>query len=97
MDLEDFLRLHGADLDQLVEGAQAVAPMQPGDRLIAVGSLAEGLGNRKSDVGSMAGRRRTKCFLSPSGSASSTCASSRLRWLRGSDPASGLGRRVAGT
>ncbi|MEA3035260.1 MAG: hypothetical protein QOH04_1019 [Sphingomonadales bacterium] len=50
MDLEDFLRLHGADLDQLVEGAQAVAPMQPGDRLIAVGSLAEGLGNRKSDV-----------------------------------------------
>jgi hypothetical protein len=50
MDLEAFLRLHDADLHLLVEGAQTIAALAPGDRLIAVGSLAEGLGNRKSDV-----------------------------------------------
>jgi hypothetical protein len=50
LDLEAFLRLHDADLDLVVEGARAITPLEPGDRLIAVGSLAEGLGNRKSDV-----------------------------------------------
>lgn len=50
MDLETFLRRHGADFDLLVEGAQAAGPLREGDRLLAVGSLAEGLGNSKSDV-----------------------------------------------
>jgi len=50
MDLEAFLRLHDADLDLVVEGARTIAPLERGDSLIAVGSLAEGLGNRKSDV-----------------------------------------------
>lgn len=50
MDLEAFLALHDTDLGQLVAGAQTVAPLEGSDRLIAVGSLPEGLGNRKSDV-----------------------------------------------
>lgn len=50
MDLETFLQLHEAGFDMLVEGARSAARLEEGDRLIAVGSLAEGLGNRKSDL-----------------------------------------------
>lgn len=50
MDLETFLQLNDAHPDLLLQGAQTVFALEPGDRLIAVGSLAEGLGNRKSDV-----------------------------------------------
>lgn len=50
MDLETYVALHGATLGQVIEEAKAVIPFGAGDRLVAVGSLAEGLGNRKSDV-----------------------------------------------
>ncbi len=50
MDIETFLRIHDADLVQVVDGVRAITPLESGDRLLAVGSLAEGLGNRKSDV-----------------------------------------------
>ena len=61
MDLEAFLHLNDATLDMLVEGARTVAPLQAGDRLIAVGSLAEGLGNRKSDVDLLLLTPRPEC------------------------------------
>ncbi|QDM15063.1 hypothetical protein FNL55_03195 [Tardiphaga sp. vice352] len=50
MTLEEFLCLHLIDLGALVEGAQAVASIGEDDVLLAVGSLAEGLGTTKSDV-----------------------------------------------
>ncbi|MDR7116636.1 nucleotidyltransferase domain-containing protein [Caulobacter sp. BE254] len=50
MDLDEFLRLNGADVDLVLAGARTIVELGPDDRLIAVGSLAEGLGNRKSDV-----------------------------------------------
>jgi hypothetical protein len=50
MTLEEFLHLHKADLALLVEGAQTIAALDEDDILLAVGSLAEGLGTRKSDV-----------------------------------------------
>ena len=50
MDLDEFLELNGADAERVVAGARALVELGPEDRLIAVGSLAEGLGNRKSDV-----------------------------------------------
>lgn len=50
MTLEAFLQRHSTSLDQLIDGARTVVPLAADDRLIAVGSLAEGLGNGKSDV-----------------------------------------------
>ena len=50
MDLDEFLESNGADAERVVAGARALVELGPEDRLIAVGSLAEGLGNSKSDV-----------------------------------------------
>jgi hypothetical protein len=50
MNLDQFLRLHLTDVGALVEGAKAAASIGEDDVLLAVGSLAEGLGTTKSDV-----------------------------------------------
>ncbi|MDB5656508.1 MAG: hypothetical protein JWQ94_4121 [Tardiphaga sp.] len=50
MDITEFLRLRSIGLPAIVAGAQASIGLQPDDLLLAVGSLAEGLGNSKSDL-----------------------------------------------
>jgi hypothetical protein len=50
MDIMEFLRYRGVDLPAIVAYTQAKVGLEPTDVLLAVGSLAEGLGNNKSDL-----------------------------------------------
>lgn len=50
MDVEQFLRLRDADIPTIVESARTTIGLEADDILLAVGSLAEGLGNVKSDL-----------------------------------------------
>jgi hypothetical protein len=50
MDLEQFLQAGGADLAALVEQVDATVSIEPGDYLLVVGSLVEGLGTTRSDL-----------------------------------------------
>jgi hypothetical protein len=50
MDTTEFLRLRNIDLPAIVASAQASVGLDSDDLLLAVGSLAEGLGNSKSDL-----------------------------------------------
>jgi hypothetical protein len=49
MNTAEFLHLKDVDLSATMAGAQASVGLDPDDLLLAVGSLAEGLGNSKSD------------------------------------------------
>jgi hypothetical protein len=50
MDITEFLRNRNADLPAIVANAQKSVGLDRTDILLAVGSLAEGLGNSKSDL-----------------------------------------------
>lgn len=50
MDLADYLLAHGTTLEELVSQTRKTIKLEPGDVLLAAGSLVEGLGNAKSDV-----------------------------------------------
>ncbi|HEY0479797.1 MAG TPA: hypothetical protein VGD37_19895 [Kofleriaceae bacterium] len=50
MDITEFLHLRGADLASVVATVQAAVRLEADDVLLAVGSVAEGLGNSKSDL-----------------------------------------------
>lgn len=50
MDLKQFLQAGEADLAELVAQVDATLSIQPGDYLLVVGSLVEGLGTTRSDL-----------------------------------------------
>lgn len=50
MDLDEFLRLQGVTLEDVVAQAKASLRLLPGDVVFACGSLVEGLGNERSDL-----------------------------------------------
>jgi hypothetical protein len=50
MELFEFLNLRGTDLPSIVTSVKTTVGLHPDDVLLAVGSIVEGLGNRKSDV-----------------------------------------------
>ena len=50
MDIEEFLNLRQSDIPTIVANVRAHVGLSSGDLLLAVGSLAEGLGNSKSDL-----------------------------------------------
>lgn len=50
IDLQEFLRRGGADLPSVAAKVGSAVTFRPGDALLAVGSLVEGLGSCKSDL-----------------------------------------------
>lgn len=50
MNVEEFLRLGGSDQANVIDNIRALIGLEPADVLLAAGSLAEGLGTRKSDL-----------------------------------------------
>jgi hypothetical protein len=50
MKLDEFCRARGIDLESVAAGVEAGVGLGPGDSLLAVGSLVEGIGNSKSDL-----------------------------------------------
>jgi hypothetical protein len=50
MDVSEFLRNRDIEFSTIVTATQAAVGLEPDDVLLAVGSLAEGLGNTKSDL-----------------------------------------------
>jgi hypothetical protein len=50
MNIGEFLRLGGAELSSVIAGVDATVKLGARELLLAVGSLAEGLGNSKSDL-----------------------------------------------
>ncbi|ABD89412.1 hypothetical protein [Rhodopseudomonas palustris] len=50
MNMDEFLRLRGADVAAVVAKVAETVGLEAGDTLLAVGSIVEGLGNSKSDL-----------------------------------------------
>jgi hypothetical protein len=50
VNIDDFLRLRGTEIESVVASVQTTVGLDADDVLFAVGSIAEGLGNSKSDL-----------------------------------------------